>query len=350
VRVRGLWRASASGGDYVLAAELAASPREHGPRGWAWRALGGLEQRRELGEALILGQGDPPEKPEFRASGLIHVLAVSGMHLVIAAAFGTWLLALLGVGWWPRLAALAIFIAGYTWLTGGSPATQRALAMGLAITAMAMLAREPHRLAAVSLAALALLAWDPGNATDFGFQLSLAAVVGILTLGRDLIACRERWLPLAPWPLDRPVWRGALWGARAGVDGLAIGLAAGLATVPLLAFKNGTINTWGPVATLLATPPATVALWLGLPLIVLAGVWPTGPWEGFYRLVEFGLDALARIAHWSATWPGAVVEVGQPPAVALLLWPLLFLPLEGPWAAVRRLGVLAALTVLWRYG
>ncbi len=347
VRVRGLWRVAQSGSEYVSAAEVAlAVPREAGPRGWAWRALAQVDRHRGLAEALILGQGDPEEKPDFRRSGLLHILAVSGMHLVIAAAFGTWLLAMLGVGWWPRLIAVAVFIAGYTWLTGASPATQRALVMGLAFTAAAALAREPHRLATVSLAALALVLWDPRNATDVGFQLSLAAVAGIVTLGLDLIAWRERVLPLAAWPLDRPAWRAGLWGARALLDGLLIGVAATLAILPVLAWTFQVVQPWGPLATLFATPPSTVALWVGLPLIVLAGCWPDGPWEGLYRLLEGNLAALARVAEWAATWPGATIAVEPTPALALLAWPLLFLPLAGPWAVPRRLAAAALLLSL----
>ena len=195
-------------------------------------------------------------------------------------------------------------------------------------------------------AALALVLWDPGNATDVGFQLSLAAVAGIVTLGLDFIAWRERALPLAPWPLDRPTWRAGLWSARTLLDGLLIGVAATLAILPILAWTFHVVQPWGPLATLLATPPSTVALWVGLPLIVLAGCWPDGPWDGLYRLLEWNLAALARVAEWAASWPWATVAVEPTPALALLAWPLLFLPLAGPWAVPRRIAAAALLLSL----
>lgn len=328
VVARGLWQRGERG-DELKAVEVERLVlREDGPRGWAWTALARLGEHRELGESLILGIGDPPEKTAFRQSGLLHVLAVSGAHLAIAAGLGAWILRLLGLGWTARQIALGLLIIGYTWLTSGSPATQRALVMGLAIVAAGLLAREPHRLGAVSLAALALLLIDPGNAQDLGFQLSLAAVLGIVTLGTDLVRLRAAVLPLTPWPLDRPTWRGVLFCTRTALDGLAIGIAATLATAPIIAWTFGTVNPWSPFTTLLATPPTTVALWTGLPCVTLAGIWPEGPWEGLYVVIDASLAALVAVAEWSASLPCAMPTVGAPSPWVLMMWPLLFLPVR----------------------
>ena len=347
VAVRGVWMRDARGAALQAQELEMLRPREDSPRGWAWAALARVADHRELAEAYLLGQGDPPEKPQFRSSGLLHVLAVSGMHLVIAAAFAAWLLRLAGVGWWPRQLALAALICGYTWLTDASPATMRALVMGLAVLLMGLLARAPHRLAAISLAALALIAWDPGNAADIGFQLSLVAVLGIVTMGLDLVALRERWLPLRPWPLDRPPWRWLLLAARGTLDGLAIGVAATLATAPVLAWHFGTANPWSPFTTLLAGPPSTLALWLGLPCLVLGGWFPGGPWEGLYRALEWCLDALVAVVDWGASLPGATLHPGPPSLTTLLLWPLLFLPLRDGGDMALRAVMAGVLLVAW---
>jgi competence protein ComEC len=300
-----------------------------------------------LGETLILGTGDPPEKAAFRQSGLLHVLAVSGAHLAIAAGLGAWLLRLVGFGWATRQVALGLLIIGYTWLTSGSPATQRALVMGLAVVTAGLLAREPHRLATVSLAALALLVIDPGNAQDLGFQLSLAAVLGIVTLGTDLVRLRTEALPLKPWPLDRPTWRVVLFAARTTLDGLAIGIAATLATAPIIAWHFGTVNPWSPLTTLLATPPTTVALWTGLPCVTLASAWPSGPWEGLYVIMDGSLAALVAVAEWSAALPGAMPTVGMPSPWVVLMWPALFLPIRDRWDLFLRVSAMALLMSIW---
>lgn len=343
--VRGVW--SLDGwGERVDAVQVTVVPREAGPRGAAWRAVAGLDEHRELAATLLLGRGDPPERATFRAAGLAHILAVSGMHLAIAAGLGWWLLRAVGVGWGMRLAALAALLIGYTWLTYANPATLRACVMAVAVLLCQALMREPHRLAAVSLAALALVAWEPAMARDIGFQLSLAAVLGIVTLGLDLIDLRKRALPLAPWPLDRPAWRLCLWGGRALVDGAAIGLAATLATMPLIAWHFGQAAPWAWLTSLAAGIPATVALWAGLPLIAASGLWPGGPWDGLYRVVEGSLGALTGCAAWGARHLPQEATA-RPAALLLCLWPLLFLRLRDGWDLLLRALALGALLLIW---
>lgn len=347
VVVKGLWSRDGRGDSLDAEVLERVCQRENGPRGWAWRALDHVGPHRELAGALLLGVGDAPEKDVFRKSGLLHLLAVSGAHLAIAAALGAWLLRLAGMAWGPRQIVLGLLIVGYAWLTSATPATLRALAMSLAVVAAGALAREPHRLAAVALAALALVVIDPRNASDLGFQLSLAAVLGIVTLGLDLCALRRRWLPLQPWPLDRPTWRGLLLISGVSLDGLAIGVAATLATTPIIAWTFGTANPWSPLTTLAATPPTAAALWLGLPLMALDGCWPTGPWEGLYVALEASLAALVRIVEWSAALPGASLATGAPSALTLVAWPLLFLPLRDGRDALLRIA--AGLLLIWSW-
>jgi ComEC/Rec2-related protein len=346
--VRGVWQRDARG-EAVRAVELEVQSRTTGPRGFAWRVIDRIDGHDELAATLLLGRGDPPERTTFRSAGLAHILAVSGMHLAIAAGLGWWLLRAAGFGWGARLAALGILVVGYTWLTHGNPATLRACAMAVAVLLCHALRREPHRLGPVSLAALGLVIWDPGMAREIGFQLSLAAVLGIVTLGMDLIHLRERTVPLRPWPLDRPSWRVLLWVARSLADAAVIGLAATLATAPLIAWHFGQLAPWAWVTSLAAGIPATVALWAGLPLLLCAGGWPDGPWEGLYRLVEWSLDALSACATWGAQHLPQQQAIAPPPVV-LCAWPLLFVRLRDGWDLLIRIVAAVALSACWYLG
>lgn len=345
VEAQGVWSCDARG-EALRAVAVTVQPREAGSRAFAWRALDRFGEHRELAGALLLGRGDPPERADFRSAGLAHVLAVSGVHLMIAAGLLVWLLRALGIGWWARLLLLGGFLAGYTWLTHASPATIRALVMSLAVILATLNWREPHRLGPVSLAALVLVAWDPAIALDIGFQLSLAAVLGIVTLGLDLISLRTRYLRLAPWPLDRPSWRLLLWSGRTLADGTAIGIAATLATAPLIAWHIGQVAPWSWLTSLAAGIPATVALWAGLPLLGLAGVWPGGPWEGLYRITERSLDLLAASATWGAQHLPQQATA-MPSAVAMCLWPLLFIRLRSGRDLALRLAAALAVISVW---
>ena len=346
VAVRGTWSTTDFGDEIRAQAVDRLALRDDGPRAWAWRALDALGERRELAAALLIGTGDPPERRAFRTAGLLHVLAVSGMHLAIAAGLGAWALRCLGVPWTPRLLAVAGMVIGYLWLTGASPATQRAAAMTVAIAIAALAAREPHGLGPLALAALALVTINPATAADRGFQLSLAAMVGILTLGRELIAWRTARWPMAAWPLDRPSWRAVLFTGRATCDGFAIGLAAWLATWPVVAWHFASATPWSPLTSLMVALPTTLALWLGLPTLLLGGLIPGGPWQGLYAALDASLVTLARGVELAARLPGATVPCSAPPVLAALLWPMLFLRVTWwPWWA--RGGLLALLAGWW---
>ena len=345
VAVAGRWQQDQRGG-VVYATRLERTQRrEDGPRGWAWNAIARCTTHQELAGALLLGRGAPPERADFRASGLMHLLAVSGAHLAIAAALGVWLLRELGVGWLPRLMSLTALVLGYTWLTGASPATLRACAMVIALVIYDLARRTAHPLGPVSLAALGLALLDPGICQDIGFQLSLAAVVGMATLGYELVRWRVARLELDPWPLDRASWRLLLWLGRAVSDGTCLGIGAFLATAPLIAVHIGALTPWSAFTTLVAAPPATVALWSGLPLLLFSGLWPDGPWAGLYALLEGCLDALAWTVHQATKLPGSNLTVMPPAAWLLFSWPVLFVPGPGWWLATRLIagagGVLA---------
>ncbi len=352
VSVAGLWTRDIRGErlDAVLIERR--QMREQGARAAAWQALDRVAHYRPLAEALILGMGRPPEHEVFKRTGLIHVLAVSGMHLAVAAAMGAWLLRQMGCAWLTRQLALVGLLIGYTWLTAASPATVRALAMALTLTIYALTAREPQRLGAVSLAALGLVLWDPALAHDLGFQLSLVAVLGIMTLGIDLMHLRARLLPWAALPLTRPTWRALLFIGRNTLDGVAVGIAATIAIAPVLAATFGNVSWWSPITTLLVAPPTTVALWTGLPLLGLAGAWPDGPWEGLYMVLESALHALVVGVNLADHLPGRTAMPFPPPAV-ILLWPLIFIPCEAsesdewPRATLLRAGIFVLLMLWW---
>jgi competence protein ComEC len=184
-------------------------------RGGLAGALDGMRLRAEravaagLGPAdaallrgMVLGQDediDPVTREDFRASGLAHLLAVSGQNVMLLVALALPLLLLAGVAPHGRLLVLAGLIAIYVPLAGAGPSLQRAAVMGLAGLAAIGASRPASRWYALLLAAVATLAWNPRSAGDPGWQMSFAAVVGILVLGVPLGAVLGRaWMELLP--------------------------------------------------------------------------------------------------------------------------------------------------------
>src|SRR5215207_3266850 len=220
-----------------------------------------------------------------------------------------------------RGVALLCLVALYVPLAGAGPSLQRAGVMGAAGIAAMTLSRPSSRWYALLLAGAVTLALNPRACGDPGWQLSFIAVAGILIAGRPLAAR----LRVIAQELAGPPSRAAPL-ARAAVDGLcegiAITVAATLATAPLLAYHFGSVPLASLPANLLALPAVAPAMWLGMVKAALGVVDPLLPAAG--QLAEL-LGPLTRrpvgyldgLAERCATLPGGRLELplGSPPAV-----------------------------------
>jgi competence protein ComEC len=269
----------------------------------AERALGSGMPAREaaLARGFVLGEDeriDPATVEDFRRAGLSHLLAVSGQNVALLALLVMPLLAVLGMPLRTRLVWIIAAIAVYVPLAGGGPSIVRAGVMGV-ITLLATLAgRRSSRLFALAVAAIAALALEPGIGANIGWQLSFAAVLGILALAR----------PLRRLIVSRFGSRG-LRGALA--EGVAVTVAATLATAPLIAFHFGELSTVSLFANLLALPAVAPAMWLGM-LTSIGAQMPGFPASLVNTLAAPLLAYIATVASWCGqpSWAYLEVEMG----------------------------------------
>jgi len=252
-------------------------------------AAGMPSREAELARGFVLGEDeriDESTKENFRRSGLSHLLAVSGENVTLLALLAMPVLGLLGIPLRERLLWVLGLIAVYVPVAGAGPSIQRAGVMG-AVGVLAMLGgRRSSRLYALALAAVVTLAVDPAVAADIGWQLSFAAVLGILLLARPLR--RAIGSPLGDGP-----WRQAL------AEGLAVTVAASLATAPLIAFHFEALSTTTLVANVLAMPAVAPSMWLGMCSAALAQA-PGLPLEPLNGLNALLLAYVAQVASWCA--------------------------------------------------
>jgi competence protein ComEC len=188
----------------------------------------------------------------FAASGLAHLLALSGLHVgVLMAALGL-LLSPLGRARYPLMIVLALL---FVQLVGPTPSVVRAAAMVTAALVTLWLGSgriEPWP--ALGLAALLTLVWNPSWLFDLSFQLSYLAVAGILLFvppvmkaifGRNFIA--RGW-----------------WDPRTLVVGAAVVSASAQAlTLPLVAHHFGSVPLFSPLVNVVAVPLAGLLVPLG---------------------------------------------------------------------------------------
>ena len=221
-------------------------------RGWIGRASASplRGERRAVVEGVVLGDDgglDEELRDRFRASGLYHLLAVSGQNVVLVAGSALLLAWLLGM---PRLlgqVGALLGIAAYVLAVGPQPSVVRAGIAG-ALGSVAWLAARPRdRWYFLLLGAFALLAWNPYVLLDAGFQLSFSAVVAIFALVPRL----QRFLD--GYPLPRPL-----------ADAIAVSTACGVATAPILWLQFHAIPMLAVPANAAAAPAVVPLLGLAL--------------------------------------------------------------------------------------
>jgi competence protein ComEC len=200
---------------------------------------------------------DPELRNAFKASGLYHLLAVSGQNIVFIG-FGVLGLAYVAGLGRPVGHTLAIAaILAYALAVGWQPSVVRAAVAGCLASTAWLLSRPSDRWHTMAVGAVVLLAWTPRSLLEPGFQLSFAAVAAIfLTLPR-LRRVQEGY----PVPLGV-------------VEVVGISAACGVVTAPILWLQFGTIPLWTVPANALAEPAMPVLLGCGLGAAVLAPVIP----------------------------------------------------------------------------
>ncbi len=272
-------------------------------RARAEAALGQGMPAREaaLARGFVLGEDgniDEVTVEDFRRAGLSHLLAVSGQNVALLALLAMPLLAALGMPLRTRLLWVLAAIVIYVPLAGGGPSIVRAGVMG-GLTVLATLAgRRASRLYGLAVAAVLTLALDPRIAADVGWQLSFAAVLGILAMAAPLRGAIQGWLGSGGW-------------RRALAEAAAVTIAATLATAPLIAFHFGALSTTTLVANLLALPAVAPAMWLGM-LVAVGAQLPGFPAEWANAIAAPLLAYIAQVASWCGrpSWAYPELDLG----------------------------------------
>ena len=185
-------------------------------------ARGTTGERRALLAGIVLGEDeglDQSLRSAFEASGLMHLLAVSGQNMAITAIGVVAVARVVGVGRLVGEGVAILVVLAYALAVGWQPSVVRAAVAGVLASLAWIVARPRDRWHALSLGALVLLAWMPSSALEPGFQLSFAAVAAIF-VALPRVVRRAGRLSGAPAALGRDRCRGRLR-CRDGADRLA---------------------------------------------------------------------------------------------------------------------------------
>jgi competence protein ComEC len=316
-------------------------------RGWGQGVLGRClpSSCSGVAMALLLGDGSPMTAADWEKyvrTGVIHVLAISGQHLVVLAMALWWVMRLLGVRQRYAATVIALFLFGYALLTGGRPPALRSAVTVAAVCGGLLLRRRTLAANSFALAWLVVALLNPMDLFNTGCQLSFLSVAILLWGFR--FGSRQPDDPLDRLiEASRPAWQRVLLGVgRAIGESYLVSMAIWLAVTPLAASRYNMIS---PIGIILG-PPLTlltsVALLAGFPLLVAAAVWEPLA-HLFAPVVAWSLTACEWLVDVTDRWPVSHVYVGEVPE--WWLWPLylaLLAALTQPWLRQRRPWLVAA--------
>jgi len=298
-----------------------------------------------LAKGMVLGQKqflDEDLREAYAATGMAHLLAVSGLHIGFVAG-GTYALIfpiLFGLFWkrrrgwalsgYAKKAAVAgclVPVLFYLELVSTQLSAIRAGTMVLVFLVAVLVDREKHFFNALMIAAWMILIWKPGALLDVGFQLSFTAVLTILYANRLLFQIPQD-------PIDRlgdPPWYRRLPGlnpearsvkekAVAFVYGTAsVSAAAILATLPILVFHFNRVSLIGFFLNLILVPLASILIPLTL-LFSCVGLLVPGWGDSLLQLLGPMMNVFVALPTWAAQFPFTSQYVPTPPTFWLLLY------------------------------
>lgn len=308
-----------------------------------------------IAAALMVGEqrAIPDEAAEpLRASGLTHIVSISGLHMsLVAGGVIVALRALLAlvpglalrrpIKKWAAAAALVVATV-YLLLSGNQVAALRShLMLSVALLAV-MVDRPAITMHTVAVSAALILAVEPSQVMEPSFLMSYLAVIALVA-SWDLY---RLWTSRRPPPRrEAPLPLQILGSGLRQIEGFAVSsLVAGLATAPVIAgvfFRGAPYSILANMAVLpvtgLLTMPAAVVAALAMPFGL--DHWPL-------QAMGLGIDWMVAVGRWTAALPGGAGVLGAPhPAmmplgIAAVLW-------ISAWKSrIRLFGVVPALLAL----
>jgi competence protein ComEC len=288
--------------------------------------------------ALVTGDQAAIDRSDwdvFRATGVSHLMSISGLHVTLfawlASGWVAWawrrpaLWGFQGALRWPapQVGALSgLLLAGfYALFSGWGVPAQRTLLMLCVVVVLRLSARQWHGALVWLTACAVVLTWDPWALLQPGFWLSFVAV-GVLMASDPVQPIHA--LPSGLWQRwlvsKLPVWGVFALGRAAALVREQAVVTLALAPLTLLFF--GQVSLVGLLANLLAIPWVTL---LVTPLALLGVLWSDA-----WQLASWALQPMTGMLGWMATWPMASVSTAMPP------WGLAVLALAGALVCVMR--------------
>lgn len=246
----------------------------------------------------------------LRAAGVYHVVSISGLHMMLAAGLFFWLTRAalacspqLALSWPIKKLAAVVGMAGataYCLFSGSDVAAERSLLMILVMQGAVLFDRPALSVRNLALSALLVLTREPEALLGPSFQMSYAAVAGLITLAEW-----NRRRDMAP-ATDR-LKRAFLWGTALVAGTVLTTLVATVATAPFSSFHFQNLQPYGVIGNAATLP---LVSFIVMPCAVLGIVaYPFGLDRPVWWIMGVGVKAMLSLSAWVAGLGGSIVTV-----------------------------------------
>ncbi len=204
-------------------------------------------------------------KNAFMNTGTIHVLAVSGSHVVLVAEIIFVVVGLLRFTGKPKYLLAIIFLLYYMYLTGATPSVVRATLMVILMYIGKLYEERTDVYNLLGASAVIILLLEPKQLFDVGFQLSFSAVFSIVYFYPKLNSA----VPKFPESIDKYKALSTVWQL------FAVSLAAQIGTLPFTAYYFGKVSIVSLFANLIVVPLVEIIVTVGLSgaILGIASMW-----------------------------------------------------------------------------
>ncbi len=262
------------------------------------------EKESGVAEALLIGYRadlDADLVQAYTNTGVIHIVAISGLHLamIYALLVGIWgLLPNNKFTYVAKPISIFIFLWAFTLLAGAAPSIGRAAVMFSFLVLGEVLGKKTNTYNNLAASAFFLLVYNPFYLWDAGFILSYSAVLSIVAFYR----------PVYNWFYVKNTLLNKVWEAT------AVTIAAQILTVPVILFYFHQFANLFLIANFIAVPLSGFILYGELLLLLVAAITPLAQWVGFavglmIKILDGFIEYINRLPF--AVWNNIYADIPQ---------------------------------------
>lgn len=245
----------------------------------------------------------PPEniKKSFINSGLLHILAASGMNVAFIFSFFFLILSFLKVNYKVNVSIGIVMVLIYSFMTGLGAPVVRATCMLVFVMLGKLIDRDAHSISLLSFVALLMLIYNPMYINDVGFQLSFAATFGLLIMTPYLVRSKSK---IINWAIGT----------------VSIPIIAQLWVIPIQIFYFNNISLYSVFANIMSVPILSIVSFGGFVSSLISMITPDFVCKVFDFILNPMISLLVNLSDFWGKLPHSIIQTAHPSVFQLILY------------------------------